>query len=170
VRYDAIDLWNSLLDRRVHNGWEVFYVVIPGGPSVPTYRIVAQAYVGSQQVFLDDDNFIPCCPAMRWKVYNLTGTNQWRFQYDPDNDGLNYITIGTTGSIGFSAGLPMSRTSRKGSATVAYDHPTNLKWATQPGDTGWSAWEAQALYVDDMPGWHYQWESVTSYEVLQDIG
>ncbi|MGH8514178.1 MAG: hypothetical protein ACREV8_09615, partial [Gammaproteobacteria bacterium] len=63
---------------------------------------------------------ISCCSTMRWKLFNVNGTNTWRFQYDPDNDGQNYITLGTDSPpMYFLSGLPMGETEVKGGGTTS---------------------------------------------------
>ena len=110
---------------------------------------------------------------MRFKLFNVSGTNKWRARFDPDNDGLNYITLGPDSpNMFYLNGLPMGDTVVAGGALGgnynAYDHHLNLKWATNSNDSGWQLWDTNMLYEDLIAGWHWEWRRNYEYEVKVD--
>lgn len=136
----------------------------------PQHWRVAQVYEAGVRTY-NKWAAIQCCPTMRFRLYFLP-PQCWHFEYDPDNDGLNYLNHDpggvSTDCTNYVQGLPMGRTSRRGStAIIMYDHFTLLRWATSSFPLTFSDWDTNMLYADSIPGWAWQWESNNAYQVVQ---
>jgi hypothetical protein len=112
------------------------------------------------------------CPVVDqydwWRTANDAGTTNWKLSINCSNDQFSgsWQLLDTFNGLGFSKGVPMGETGRRGGeATGMSEYMPELERKTSGGS--WLAWDRPKCYHDNASNWQFSYIYIGSYENIQ---